>query len=965
MRVGFMGLGVMGTPMALNLARKFPLTVWNRSPSKYALLRQAGAIVAPTPRALAEDTDIIFTMLFNEAAFNSILDREFKEVIRGKTLINTSSVSVQFSQYLADQVHQAGGHFIEMPVSGSKVPAEQGHLVGMIAGDRSVADLIQPIVEPITKEAIYCGDIGMGLKTKYAVNLYLITMTAGLAESMALARAQGLDVEAFSQVLNAGPMASAYSKIKIAKMLNEDWSPQAAIRDCFNITQLIGSASDADYTGGNPASPKYEALPELRANIFANGTGHVDPLLGEGDHFGAYRTLGNLSVAIEGVEGFSSYRRVLDLTTGVHTTIFESDGATFTTAVYCSFPDKVCVYSLATTGETFPSVTIQLENLLVEQNLFNTTCGNDYIKAVGITQLGPPLGMKYESIARITGRSGCAKPSTKCSDNGALTVSVPDGQKTLTFVIGAETDFDQSKGNADHNYSFRGADPHDYVQKVTDAAATRGRLRLLETHLQDYQALQGAFSLDLPDTNESADKETATLIQEYDSNGPGDPFLEALLFDFARHLLITSSREDSLPANLAGRWTEELWPAWSGDYHANINLQMNYWAADQTGLGQTQAALWNYMEKNWVPRGSETAHLLYNASGWVVHNEMNIFGHTAMKNSASWAFYPAAPAWMMQHVWDNFEYTQDADWFKAQGYPLIKGVAEFWLSQLVDDEFSNDGTLVVNPCNSPEHGPTTFGCTHYQQEIHRVFDTVLAGAPFVEEEDTQFLEEVASSLERLDKGVHFNNWGGLKEWKLPDSFGFEGKTTHRHLSHLTGWHPGYSVSSYLGGYTNATIQSGVKETLVSRGNGNGPDGNAAWGKVWRSACWARLNDTEMAHYHLRYAIDVNFADNGFSMYSARNEPFQIDANFGLAGAVLSMLVVDLPLPHDAASSGSRSVVLGPAIPASWAGGSVRGLRIRGGGSVDFSWNDDGLVTQATLTGSQTKVRLVNVEGTAL
>ncbi|KAH6972007.1 putative NAD binding NADP oxidoreductase coenzyme F420-dependent [Ilyonectria sp. MPI-CAGE-AT-0026] len=245
MRIGFMGLGVMGTPMALNLARKYPLTVWNRTPSKYPLLRQTGAKVAETPQALVQDTDVVFTMLFNEVAFHSILDPDFKEALRGKTLINTSSVSVDFSKYLADQVHQAGGHFIEMPVSGSKVPAEQGQLIGMIAGDPSIAEKITPLVGPITKDAVYCGDIGMGLKTKYAVNLYLITMTAGLAESMALARAQGLDIKAFGQVLDAGPMASAYSKIKIAKMISQDWSAQAAIKDCYNITQLIDSASNA------------------------------------------------------------------------------------------------------------------------------------------------------------------------------------------------------------------------------------------------------------------------------------------------------------------------------------------------------------------------------------------------------------------------------------------------------------------------------------------------------------------------------------------------------------------------------------------------------------------------------------------------------------------------------------------------------------------------------------------------
>ena len=318
----------------------------------------------------------------------------------------------------------------------------------------------------------------------------------------------------------------------------------------------------------------------------------------------------------------------------------------------------------------------------------------------------------------------------------------------------------------------------------------------------------------------------------------------------------------------------------------------------------------------------------------------------------------------MQHVWNNFDYTRNDTWLANQGYPLIKGVAEFWLSQLQDDAFSNDGSLVVNPCNSPEHGPTTFGCAHYQQEIHHVFEAVLSSASIVSEADVDFLNLVTESLERLDKGFHVTEWGGVKEWKLPDSYGYDVKTTHRHLSHLTGWYPGYSMSSFQGGYTDTAIQSVVAETLLSRGDGNAEDANSGWAKVWRAACWARLNETERAYDTLRYAIDVNFAGNGLSMYSGTDEPFQIDANFGLAGAILSMLVVDLPLAYTETDA-VRTVVLGTAITRRWKGGSVEGQRIRGGGSVNFSWDDVGVVTEATLTDSQTIVRLINVQGNVL
>nr|XP_036581276.1 glycoside hydrolase family 95 protein [Colletotrichum truncatum]KAF6789544.1 glycoside hydrolase family 95 protein [Colletotrichum truncatum] len=571
--------------------------------------------------------------------------------------------------------------------------------------------------------------------------------------------------------------------------------------------------------------------------------------------------------------------------------------------------------------------------------------------------------MKFDSIARVN--KGAA--TTECTCAAALKINPVEGQKTLTIIIGAETNYDQKKGNAENNYSFKGEDPGPVVERATNSASAKSFDDILKDHIADFQALEGAFELNLPDSLSSEEKETGKLITDYVYTNGGDPFVEALLFDYSRYLLITSSRENSLPANLQGRWTEQLYPAWSADYHANINLQMNYWVADQTGLDKTQVALWNYMADTWVPRGTETARLLYNADGWVVHNEINTFGHTAMKEGASWANYAAAGAWMMQHVWDNFEYTQDLEWFKRQGYPLIKGVAEFWLSQLQEDLFFNDGSLVVNPCNSPETGPTTFGCTHYHQQIHQVFEAVIHGASLVSESDAKFLDSVASSLERLDKGVHITEWGGLKEWKLPDSYGYDAKSTHRHLSHLTGWHPGYSVSSFLGGYTNSTIQSAVQETLISRGMGNAEDANAGWAKVWRAACWARLNNTEKAYEELRYAIDVNFAPNGFSMYWAMSPPFQIDANFGLGGAVLSMLVVDLPLPY-ASKDELRTVVLGPAIPKKWGGGSVKGLRIRGGGVVDFSWNDDGIVTEAvgsSSTKGAEKVRLVNIEGAQL
>ncbi|KAJ5719670.1 hypothetical protein N7493_007248 [Penicillium malachiteum] len=182
-------------------------------------------------------------MLFNESAIQSILDAEFKCALPGKTLVNTSSVSVKFSKFFDKEIRDTGGKFLEMPVSGSKVPAEQGQLVGMMAGDPDLAKIVKPFVEPLTRSAVYCGPIGSGLKARYAINTLLISLTVGLAEAVNLAKVQGVDLEAFGQVVEACPMASAYSDIKVGKMLNDDWAPQAAIKDCYNSTQLIQSAA--------------------------------------------------------------------------------------------------------------------------------------------------------------------------------------------------------------------------------------------------------------------------------------------------------------------------------------------------------------------------------------------------------------------------------------------------------------------------------------------------------------------------------------------------------------------------------------------------------------------------------------------------------------------------------------------------------------------------------------------------
>jgi 3-hydroxyisobutyrate dehydrogenase len=243
MSVGFIGLGVMGEPMARNLLRGgFPLIVWNRSRSKCAALQKLGATVADTAEALFDSTHVVLLMLLNEQAIDSVLDRgsaKFQSRLRGKILVNLGTTSPGYSQQLARDIRDCGGCYVESPVSGSRQPAEQGRLIGMLAGDHAAVDEVAPLLAPLCSEVFRCGEVPNALRMKLAVNHYLIATVTALAETVHAARAAQIDLHLLQRILDAGPMASTVSRIKLAKLVNEDHTPQAAIRDVRTIARLV------------------------------------------------------------------------------------------------------------------------------------------------------------------------------------------------------------------------------------------------------------------------------------------------------------------------------------------------------------------------------------------------------------------------------------------------------------------------------------------------------------------------------------------------------------------------------------------------------------------------------------------------------------------------------------------------------------------------------------------------------
>ncbi|MBC9821623.1 NAD(P)-dependent oxidoreductase [Terrabacter sp. MAHUQ-38] len=275
-RVGFIGLGIMGRPMAANLLRAgLPLTVWNRSPEAARELGVAGARVAQSPAAVFAASDVVFLMLATADVVDDVLQRgrpAFAGMVSGRTLVPLGTTSPGYSVGLAHEVEAAGGSYVEAPVSGSRVPAERGELVGLVAGDREAVERVVPLLAPMCREVVRCGEVPAGIGTKLAVNLYLCATVAALAEAYHLAVALGLDLEAFQRALDSGPMASAVSTVKLTKLVARDFAPQAAIRDVHLNTRLIAEAARAV----GASAPVIEASRQLFRETEAAGSGALD-----------------------------------------------------------------------------------------------------------------------------------------------------------------------------------------------------------------------------------------------------------------------------------------------------------------------------------------------------------------------------------------------------------------------------------------------------------------------------------------------------------------------------------------------------------------------------------------------------------------------------------------------------------------------------------------------------------------
>ena len=416
--------------------------------------------------------------------------------------------------------------------------------------------------------------------------------------------------------------------------------------------------------------------------------------------------------------------------------------------------------------------------------------------------------------------------------------------------------------------------------------------KLLARHVADYRKYYDRMTLDLGKGDMTVPtRERLARVKK----GGKDPALIALMFNFGRYLLISSSRPGTLPANLQGIWNNSNKPAWHCDYHTNINIQMNYWGADSANLSDCFTPLSDWMMNSLPVAEAGTRAAFPNSKGYAYRTSANAVG------GGGWRWNFAGAPWLAAQCYDHWLFTRDRKYLKEVCWPLMKGAAEFIISTHLKER--PDGTIVVKDGWSPEHGPREDGVAHDQQIMRELFRAILAAAKELKIDDA-FVKEVARIEPKLLKDK-IGSWGQLQEWETDrDKKGDQ----HRHTSHLYAVYPGSTIS------LKATPELAEAAKVALAGRTLTGDSRRSWTWPWRAALWARLGEGDKAGEMLDSLLRYNTLDNMF----ATHPPFQIDGNLGMVAAVCEML-------------------LEGAIPSTWPHGSVKGLRTRDGSTKDFSW----------------------------